>query len=551
MNNDELYSYHAFLFPFQWFYTGEKYLDTVLEEKTDPAEFVEMLEQTQWKRNAFVPDTILKYNEYNYFYDTVRNILFDQETGRDQRFLFHFEYDIPADLWTYRFRVHIEQKDGSYLAKDYTLHIDSINLHLYNTGVGVLSFHLNNRLEGQKEKEDILNINQYGRRFYPPFFGMNTDLIGTDAQYTDASFEKGLDIVQKSELAAQVAIEDDGYIEDFSRYTDYSHFKKNPFQMPAHFKHLFQGIPITTNKPKSDEPGTNIFISPLLDDRMFVVCWYGNDEISEAIKPNKDFNGKISGYPYKTHNWWYKYLFIDGNLTTCQNDEMLKGLIEQHTNARWVNYGTLYGVSRYSLVSLTGSLEHLKKPYINAAFLVNHVQTMYYKISELCLVQRSSVLRFQNEVAALSSMDEKNTRNLSERISSLHKQYLQFVNKIYFREVTAQEQGIELYDLLKDKMKIPEAVKDLGEEIEVLHNYANMREEAEQTARIENLTKIATWLLPPTLFAAYLGMEFSDGWAYSGLSLTPYWPFWVLVLGSGIFAVSIYFLFKWLLNQKQ
>jgi cellobiose phosphorylase len=91
-------------------------------------------------------------------------------------------------------------------------------------------------------------------------------------------------------------------------------------------------------------------------------------------------------------------MFNDQKNITCQNIEMKKDLIKKHTYTRWSDYGTFFGVNRYSFVCLTGSLEHLKKPWINAAFLVNHMQTMYYNMSEICIVQSASLLLLSDEL---------------------------------------------------------------------------------------------------------------------------------------------------------
>lgn len=45
-----------------------------------------------------------------------------------------------------------------------------MNINLYATGVGFLSFYLKNEDCTQNSPEDILAINQYGRRIMPPFF---------------------------------------------------------------------------------------------------------------------------------------------------------------------------------------------------------------------------------------------------------------------------------------------------------------------------------------------------------------------------------------------
>ncbi len=546
MNMEKLYSYHVFLFPFQWFYTGRQYYGKTFEEKTNLAFFTHLLKGTQWIRKGFTPDTILKYNEYNYFYDFARDILYDRDIQANDGILAHYEYGVAPETWMYRIVIN---KDG--MLKEYKLHVDSIVLHLYNTGVGVLSFHLNNRLKEQSSQEDILNINQYGRRVYPPFFGLNPSFVGSQSQFEQMDFAAGLNSTQQKELPVRISFDDETYGEDFSRYIDAAYFRDNPFRLPAHFEHLFKNIPLTTTQ-KSETSETKIFLSPLLDDRMFVVCWYGNDDVSDQLKSKKIEEKYV--FPFKNDDWWYKYVFVDTNLKTCQNEEMQIKLLEKHTNFRWSNFGTLYGVSRYSFVCLTSELDTLKKPNNNAAFLVNHVQTMYYKLAELCLVQRACLLRFSDEVAEISGMQKAHRKKLADHVSSLYKQYIRFVNRIYFREVTAQEQGIELYNLLQEHMGIPDNVKDLDKEIEELHNYVIMKEQARQTVEVNMLTWIATLLLPPTLVAGYFGMNIKDSsgddWAFSGISAKPFWPFWMLVAVSIIFMCLVVFLVRIYLKKS-
>ncbi len=541
-----LYSYHIFLFPFQWFYTGKEYARKTLEEKTDLKKFLSFLKNTRWKREGFSTDTILNYNEYNYFYDFVRDVLYDRKSQEEDVYIAHLSYDVEPDTTEYRIRVPIN-RDGFSSSKEYRLQIDSILLHLYSTGVGVLSFHLNNRLPEQSSPDDILRINQFGRRLYPPFFGINKDIVGTSSQYQPGGFEQGLFTTQQKELAQSITVMNEQFQEDFLRYIDPRHFAKNPFQLPRFMEALFRGLNITTDPEDRHRLENGVFLSPLLDDRMFVVCWYGNDQLASKLSEKKLENNQFV-YPHETDNWWYKFIFIDVDFPMCQNEKLKTQLIKAHTNARWVNYGTLYGISRYSFVCLTGSLQTLKDN--NAAFLVNHVQTMYYKIAELSLVQRACVLRFNQEVSEIASSRLKAQRDVVTRVSNLYKQYLRFVNKIYFIEVTAQEQGIELYDLLQKKMRIPEQVKGLEKEIEELHRYINIREQSAQTASIKLLNWIATLLLPPTLVATFFSINFVNReWAAS-INASPYWPFWyVVIMAAVVTAIMVFIIVP--LSKKQ
>ena len=75
------------------------------------------------------------------------------------------------------------------------------------------------------------------------------------------------------------------------------------------------------------------------------------------------------------------------------------------------------------------------------------------------------MLRFSGEVTRVSVL-EKGNKIIAERIGSIYKEYIRFVNQIYFRSVTAQDQGIEMYNLLMKQLNTKEQIKDLDEEIE-------------------------------------------------------------------------------------
>lgn len=498
----ELYSYHVFMFPFQWQFVGKEMKNKTLEERTCLSEFVNLFSDLNWKRHPYNTSTVLNYNEYNYFYGMVREILFDEgKQDLDKSIIANLFYNIEPDAHTFNIRVSKYNAEP----KEYILHIDSILLHLYATGVGVLSFHLNNRLENQNDPGSILDINQAGRRLYPPFFGIDFGLIGTQEQFDCKDFSYGLDIVNTNELPRSVSVISDLHNEDFRAYRNHHHFEANPFQIPQHLAFLFEGVPITVDKLDFKSITKKVFLTPLLDDRMYVVCWYGNDEISKDLKEKHIHADGTTTLAFETNEWWYKYMFNDQTWATCQNEEMRHELTKKHTYERWSDYGTFYGINRYSFVCLTGTLESLKRN--GAAFIVNHIQTMYYKMAELCLVQRATLLRFSDEVAGISSMDEKKKLTIVERVSNLYKQYLRFVNRIYFREVTAQEQGIEMYQMMQDCMKIESNVKELDREIQELHNYVSLKQEQVQNRNIALLTIIGAIFILPSFIASYFGMN--------------------------------------------
>jgi len=518
---ENLYSYHVFMFPFQWQIVGAEMRNKKMEERTCLPEFVKHFNPAFWKRKPYVADTVLKYNEYNYFYGMARDVMFDDGKPLDETIIANLFYDIEPDTFTF----DIVLSDWNGNQKKYSLHIDSIILHLYSTGVGVLSFHLNNRLQSQKDPESILDINQAGRRLYPPFFGVELNNVGKQKQYENKDFAYGINITNKCELPSSLSLISDYNYEDFQAYKNSDHFLSNPFQLPKHIAFLFDGVPVTVDKKDYNSKERKIFITPSLDDRMYVVCWYGNKEKAEQISElTRQRGDELPDMNKNSLDWWYRYLYNDQSTATCQDDTMKWDQIKKQTYWRWTGkgYHTFFGVSRYSFVCLTSTLDDLKNS--GAAFIVNHMQTMYYKMAELCLVQRACLLRFSEEVTGISSMKEdKKSIPIAERVGNLYKQYIRFVNRIHFREVTAQEQGIEMYEMMQKCMKIPENVKDLDKEIHELYEYVTLEQEQKQNKSIELLTIIgAIFIFPAIIFGFFDMSVFPQAETFNWINIVPF-----------------------------
>ena len=177
-------------------------------------------------------------------------------------------------------------------------------------------------------------------------------------------------------------------------------------------------------------------------------------------------------------------------------------LIEAATYPRWQQWGTLYGISRYSMVLLTSS--------DCPGYLTNYFETEYARMAELVLMQRATVLRFSSEITQISNMSLQ--KGFGERVSSLYKEYIRFENKIYFREISAQDQGIEMYQRLFEAMNLKEQVEKLDDEIEELYNFVSLREDRRTNRTMSLLTWITTIFLPITVVASFFGMNSDNDW---------------------------------------
>ena len=476
------HSYHIFLFPFKWeTFQGKNHAQSNIDQRY-PLDKLPV-DTNYWQPFTFKAELdkggFHTYNEYAYFYEHTRDVL-NVDDIADTIHLRQFSYSGITPSSTYQIDIQ-----GSI----YTLSLENILVNYYESGVGVLSFFLRNTL--YIDKKDIFRINDFGRRIFPQY-------LGNQEPFTAAT--KGSFLAQSIKLTDVRTCLGSEVVEDFSHYDTQRGIKKSLFVLPRHFKALFG--------PKYSEPNKNVsvgnvLITPMLDDRMFTICiFYDQAFINQLATRNK----ADDGYKYLSNSNWYQMVFVDGQYITCHSPEMMKEQLENATYDRWLSYkndengiveGHLFGVSRYSFVVVAAPA------WYNQNIVIKHITHQYFQMVLLSLVQRAYIVNFSGEVARISQYLNKNQSFFgreSSQISALYRQYIKFVNRIFFREVTPQEQGIELYEKIQLQMRIREDVKDLDDEINELNSYA----EAQQQ---NHLTLIAGWFAVSSLIATIIGLN--------------------------------------------
>lgn len=500
------YSYHIFYFPFCWSLKSEK--DKILSEQIDlkhiPVSGFSMWERVQIdNENSYrtvasgkdLEERMELFGERQYFFNFVHPVLYDIK-GNENPLINHYERKEPKSSDV---RYIIRVKDRKYILK-----IDSINLNMYSTGVGILSFYLINDSENQKDESSVRDINQFGRRIMPA----NCGEFKADS---------------RSLLASSIEIT--GLKGEPQRYIDRFDYSIQATGDTKGLSSVWEPAVFIDSliKDLSDE----LEVTPVIDDRMYVNCWYGNDTLSAEAKKNASDEKS----DFVKGNFWYKYVFIDnGNSPdddTCQNLKMKEKLLQDSTYFRWQQFGTLYGISRYSFVLLSN------RSSFSCNILAMHMRTIYSRMFELIIIQRASMLRFSAEVTKVSTLSGKNRNEIAVRISSLYKEYIRFVNQIYFRSVTMQDQGLELYEILKNQFASDEQIKDLDSEIEELHRYVMLLVDQDRNDNSEKLNKLAAVFLPATVVAGILGMNrFCD--------LEANTDFWIHLLLIAIITIILY-----------
>ena len=488
---------------------------TDFEARTNTEALHELLKKSLWHRSFYKIDgDVKRYNEISYFHSYACNTLFDLNKSIERT---------PDKIDPNKVMIYYEKiiEDGAYyqikiLQKSYILRLTDLNLHVYNTGVAILVISSENH--AYKDKEDILRINEYGRRVYPPFLSKNNPLLTRTA--------KGVMLADSLEIWTG-NVNDPILYEDFSWYDDLSQnntyfWENGEYQyhnfiiFPKIISGLFNENFTFDAQGEFDELNqreNKVRFNFITDDRMFFQCWYGNNDLAKELK-EKSFsyheiekNGekmKIKNqtlYGYEDHLYWYAFMNGDAKSEsiTCQHDVMLEEEIANSTYNRWANYGTLFGFTRDSFVAISDDLNTLLKN--NAPNLAIHFTSIYYQMAMLSLAQRASILRFSSEVANLGDIGKDDGDKAVKLIEKLYLNYIEFVNKLYFREITPAIQGIEIYDQFQTVMRIEHDANALKEEMKELYDFAMLKKQ-------DILTEIATFYLPFALVFGILGANF-------------------------------------------
>ncbi|MGD9971042.1 MAG: hypothetical protein AB7S65_11375 [Sulfuricurvum sp.] len=425
------------------------------------------LEKFGWKYQNFDPTrNVEAYNEFTYFHEFVQAAIFNTAQKPDDRRPSNYFEKKEFEKQPFKFKIRLKDyQNNRYEFRDFSLEIDGVTLRTFETGVAILSLNLKNL--ARHNFQDALLINDFGRRLYPQFLS-----APQNGNYADETYNAFLPV--------EVS---------FATYETESFDVKDKITLPKLPSYITALI------------GCNE-IKPLLDDRMFVLSHVMDSALSSYLKSR-----------YQNSPLWYKYVYADSISLNCQNDEMLHKLIAQSTYDRWSGYGTLYGITRYSFVCLSDAGD-FSKNVIN-----QHIRHHYFQMMNLTLAVRASIIHFSHEVTRISALEEGDKSLLNE-VTHFYKKYINFVNRLYFREISPQEQGIELYAKSLEIMQIEKNIKDLDEEIAELFNYADMMKQTSLNTNMAKLTEVGIPLMVAGLFAGIFGMNTID---FNQNALSPIW----------------------------
>lgn len=250
---------------------------------------------------------------------------------------------------------------------------------------------------------------------------------------------------------------------------------------------------------------------------------------------------EMEEFVFESAENWYRFIFLDGNYCNCFDEKLRRQLIEKCTYRRW-NPNTLYGITRYSLMCLCDSSA--------PPFIQQHMRGVYRLMAEILLAQRASIIEFFYRVSRISSdIDNQlikkkvNFADIEKAVDKLQRDFLGFKNRLWFLEVTPQDQGIEMFNMAMKNMGLEKQMEELKDEIKELYDYIEMQHNNMMNNRVLNLTILASLALPVSIFLAYWGISYEFIEKLTWMKTGDWLSRW------GIFYVTIgcAFLFGWMI----
>ncbi|MDR0287010.1 MAG: hypothetical protein LBI03_04785 [Clostridiales bacterium] len=465
------YSYHTFLFPFLWNDDGK----IQWEEFKRVLSIGRRWRETSWKREQ-IPDGVCQeewlqdFAAFQYFTGPANNVIFNT---RGDNVVRCFEYLYNGTSLKNHGKYVISKGD-----KTYRLDINNIRLHVYDIGVAILILELENK--NYAELDAVDEINEYGRRINMPFLSVDeshpvcADKIEITMDEMPFGTENYLETLQELAL-------------DFSNRS--KHFSLNYIMKPIQKLLDGNGVDnggymVTSN---TEHAGLkNMFIKPCVDDRMFVCCLVRDETFSISIK---SYDVKMREYSYLSDcdkhdesgevvqktisNELYKLCFIEKDVT-CQSTSMKREILKKSVYDRWIDWGTIHAVTHHSFICVTGKWEGLDKTVI-FPFLTQYVQILI-----LALAQRSAILLLSNEASTVAEGFKDNENITSEQIGQIEQlqaKYVKVQNQLLLSEITVQEQGVEIYNCIREQLYIGTNKHGLDEQLNNLRDVTYIRNE--------------------------------------------------------------------------
>lgn len=132
---------------------------------------------------------------------------------------------------------------------------------------------------------------------------------------------------------------------------------------------------------------------------------------------------------------------------------------------------------------------------------------IYLPMAIIAHFQKAALLVASRRLADLSPYDEKGQPKLNSKdFELMEAHFIAFTQTYWFDEITPQEQGVELFDMWRRELRLPEMYQQHRQELQDIVAFINGQEEARQTKAATNLNHYAFFFALISIGLAFLGL---------------------------------------------
>jgi len=483
-----------------------------------------------------VQNTPETYAEFTYFHSHARDLLFGLD-AQDRSLLVYQVGDDRIAGWT--FRIEIPKRPGAEAAVSRVLKLTDVQAMIYDLDVGVLSFAV---MWDRREAEaqglsadvsfgDVLDINNLFRRRAPSFLDFHEvkqSLVSKDHRPGDgwAAFQKS-----KRELPVEIEIREASGESGPDRRENFGDRFDRVFGTRQRLPYIANHFLFWLARLGNDLGIPTEKMEPILDERNFVFSLVVADQEDrgldspsppdpEPVVDPENVFGKLTEEPEGFRESLARLLFVDpAGGGYVANHDLRDRMLAKALYLRYRDYGTYYGFTRYSGVFLLhgGGGEEFARDALLGQF-----DSMYFQMANLLLVLRAALLDLSHRSALISrrlrSPDDLDNPELNKDIERIRSDFLRFHTKYWFCEVTAQEQGIEMFDLWNRNMGNERLFAEVDQQVRALHDFS----QATVNRRLGRLTYLNISAIGVALIGLMVGaltISTSAAWGYIGIAI--------------------------------
>lgn len=522
-------SHHLFIAPM--------YLEKLPDSKgSDPVERAAKLKAAiikesrfKLKERRFTVAAPQDYSNYQYFFEDARKSIFwrsgeSEETEGALLFRLNvtdapYREETPEPIATIALRMFEVHEDHLCIKQEIRMDLLDVEITLYQFDVAHVSFLCRYAMTPDVSDPDaafyehMLIINDRMRRLYIPWLDNRVGAYGPDemearkmaqlsghAPYHEIRLMVHEPYGTFNPHCPGVLVEDYGACLSFETMD-----LENPNRP----------ILLEAALGQMDQPEIGCSFELLDDNRMYTMAYIQTRSIQAFLsQPEWGAMELLQKNPN-----WYRLIMVDGAQTTAMtnNAPLREQGAAESTYTRWLDtensdQSTLFGVTRHSFIMLGSCQNRYFNEHLQSSFI-----HQYSEMVRLVLGQLAAVHRFGRDIYSLSGKVMNSNRKirshgLDERvfreISGFRQSFNDYINRLFFREVSPQVQGIELYRMVQGKLEIQEHLSELREEISQLFNHMEMLQRQSQEKSIHQLTQTSIVLGVLAVVAGIYGANF-------------------------------------------